>query len=142
MKITSIFAASSLFVAGAAVAQDTAPAAADNQAQSATSATEAPQAAEATPTTNSASVTDSEVDLFALAAMKVEKIAADETLDQTQKQASMSSAVQDTGLAPQRFNEIAIALQTDQALNERVQLAAAKHAQPVEAAEPAEASSE
>ena len=135
MKVVSILTASTLFVAGAAVAQDTAPPAADTQP-----ATEAAEPAPATPASESAAtpapVTDAEVDLFALAAKKVQDIAGDETLDQTAKQAAMATAVQETGLDPQRFNEIATAIQTDQALNERVQLAAVKHAQPTELAEP------
>ncbi|HEY9090615.1 DUF4168 domain-containing protein [Parasphingorhabdus sp.] len=133
MKVVSILAAGSLFVAGAAVAQDVPPAA-GNQAEA------APQAAQPAPAPAPAtSVSDAEVDQFVLAALKIEKIAGDEALDQTQKQASMASAVQETGLEPQRFNQIAMALQKDQALNERVQMAAAKQAQPAQPAEPSSA---
>lgn len=125
MKVASILAAGSLFVAGAAVAQDATPPAAGGQAQA------APEAAPA-PATDPAPVSDAEVDRFALAALMIEQISTDEALDQQQKQASMAAAVQKIGLEPQRFNEIATAVQADQALNERVQVAAARH---VEAAQ-------
>jgi hypothetical protein len=121
MKVALFLISGSLFVAGSAAAQDAPPpAAAQAQAEM--------QAGAETP----ANVSDSEVDRFALAALMVEQIARDEALEQEQKQATMAAAVQQTGLEPQRFNEIAEAVQADQELNERVQVAAARH---VEAAQ-------
>ena len=81
-----------------------------------------PQAA-ATP------VSEEEVDRFALAALVLQQISADEALDQDQKQAAMVNAVQQTGLEPQRFNQIAQASQSDTDLQQRIELAANQHLQ-------------
>lgn len=122
MKLVLVFSASALVMSGPAVAQETAPLTAAGQVQ------EAPQGDPKA----AASVSDAEVDRFALAALLVQQIAADQAVEQEQKQAAMAAAVQQTGIQPQRFNEIAKATQDDQELNERVQLAAARH---VEAAQ-------
>jgi hypothetical protein len=122
MKVSLIVMSGSLLIAGSAAAQEAPPPSAGAQAQP-----EAQAGAQA-----SATVSDEEVDRFALAALMVEQIAADEAMEQEQKQVTMAAAVQQTGLEPQRFNEIAEATQTDQQLNERIQVAAARH---VEAAQ-------
>lgn len=72
-------------------------------------------------------VSDEEVSKFALAALIVEQIARDDSLDQEQKQTAMASAVGQAGLAPQRFNQIAVASQDDDELKERIHVAAAGH---------------
>jgi hypothetical protein len=122
MKFVIVFAASSLFMAGPAIAQAAAPPSTDGQAE------EALQSAE--PTVGE--VSDAEVERFALAALLVQQIAEDQAVEADQKQATMAAAVEQIGLDPQRFNEIAEATQSDQELNERVQVAATRH---VEAAQ-------
>lgn len=99
-----------LFMGTAAVAQQAPPPAPALEAQ-----------------TEAAPVSEQEVDRFALAALVVEQIARDEALDQAEKQAAMMNAVQQTGLGPQRFNEIATASQGDPDLQERIRVAAAGH---------------
>jgi hypothetical protein len=99
-----------LFLGAPALAQEAAP----------------PTATEAAP------VSDEELGRFVRAALAVEQIAADEALDQPQKQAAMKSAVEQTGLASKRFNEIALASQTDAALQERIQSTAAAMVDPAQ----------
>lgn len=102
-------------------------------AQEAAPAQQAPGAgAQAGATEAAAPVAEEEVERFALAVLMVQQIAADESLEQEQQQAAMAQAVQQTGLAPQRFNEIARASQTDEDLHQRISAAAAQH---VEAAQ-------
>lgn len=96
-------------------------------AQQATPPAEEPPAAD--PQAQAGPVSEEEVDRFALAVLIVQQIADDEALDQEQKQAAMVNAVQQTGLEPQRFNQIARASQTDTKLQERIKLAAAQHVQ-------------
>ncbi|WP_338446462.1 DUF4168 domain-containing protein [Pelagerythrobacter marensis] len=116
MKTVFALAAASLVVSGGAFAQEAA----------------APQTAQAAP--QSADISDEQVDRFALAALKVEQIAGDTTMDQQEKQAKMMAAVEESGMAPQEFNAIAVASQGDPQLQERIQAAASAH---VEAAQPA-----
>lgn len=99
-----------LFMGTAAIGQQAQPPAPAPQAQA-----------------ESAQVSEQEVNQFALAALVVEQIARDEALDQEQKQAAMMNAVQQAGLEPQRFNQIAIASRDDAELQERIQVAAAGH---------------
>jgi hypothetical protein len=113
MKAARILMFAPLFLGTAALAQEAPPPAA------------APQA----PAEAAAPVSEEEVDRFALAALVVEQIARDEALDQEQKQSAMVDAVAQTGLEPQRFNEIATASRTDTELQERIQVAAAAHVQ-------------
>jgi hypothetical protein len=75
-------------------------------------------------------VSDAEVDQFAQATVKVQKIQADTTLDQSAKQQQMAAAVTGTGLQPARYNQIAKAVPADSALRARVQTAMAKYATP------------
>lgn len=119
--LTSIIALTLGTVAIQAQAQDAAPA----PPSPATAAVPAPSAA--TPT---APVTDTEVDQFAQATVKVQKIVADATLDQTAKQQQMAAAVTGAGLQPARYNQIARAVPGDTALRARVQTAMAKYATP------------
>ena len=77
-------------------------------------------------------MTDAEVDSFAQATVKVQKINSDTTLDQTAKQQQMVAAVQAAGLQPARFNEISKAIAADSALRAKVQTAMAKYAGPTQ----------
>jgi N-acetyl-gamma-glutamylphosphate reductase len=84
-------------------------------------------------TAATATVTDTEVTQFATAALAVAKLRQDATVPDADKNAKMVEAITATGLAAPRFNEIAQAMQADQALNKRIQDAAAKQ-QPAAAA--------
>jgi len=114
MKTLLVSIPATLLLAGAAFAQDV-PADAPPPAEPAVEA--APEAAA------TAEVTPAEVDAFASAALKLETIAGQAELDDTQKQTAMVAAVEEAGLAPERFNEIGQAAQADPALQEQVQLA-------------------
>jgi hypothetical protein len=72
-----------------------------------------------------AKFTDAEVKQFASAALAVQQIREDTATSDADKQPKMAAAVQQSGLTPQRFNEIAQASQNDPALTERIQTAAA-----------------
>lgn len=80
----------------------------------------------ATATEASASFSSTEVEQFAKAALAVQKINGDAALSAEDKQAKMAAAVTDSGLSPARFNEIATASQSDQALMDQIQTAAGK----------------
>lgn len=108
MKIGYLFALAPAFLAAGASAQEAQP---------------APQAnAQA-----AAAISDEEVSQFAMAALIVQQIAADEAMDDQQKQAAMESVLQQTGIAPQRYSQIAQQAQSSPELQERVQVAADAH---------------
>lgn len=115
MKTVFALAAASLAMSGGAFAQE-----ADAPQQPAP-----PPAAEAAP--QSADISDEQVDRFALAVLKFQQIADDTSVDEQQKQARMMAVVQESGMAPQEFNAIAVASQTDQQLQQRIQTAAEAH---------------
>jgi hypothetical protein len=73
-------------------------------------------------------VTDAEVQSYAKAAVKVQTINADAALDDAAKQQQMVAAVSESGLAPERFNEISSAIESDTTLRAKVQTAMAAHA--------------
>lgn len=124
MKTAFALIPASFLMAGSALAQEAPPA----QQQA------APPAAEAAPAPPaSADVSDEEVSQFALAALVVEQIAADEAMAQEEKQNAMMGAVQQAGLEPQRFNQIAVGSQSDAELSERIQLAANEHIEAAQA---------
>ncbi|WP_066553050.1 DUF4168 domain-containing protein [Croceicoccus bisphenolivorans] len=102
------------------------------QAEAAAPAAEAPAAApaaEAAPEA-AAPITDAELDQFAGAAIKVNEIAQDATLDAEGKQAAMVTAVQASGLDAVRFNEIASKSQSDETLKGRLAEAFARRPAP------------
>jgi hypothetical protein len=55
--------------------------------------------------------------------VKIQDVAADATIDETQKQTQMVAIVQSEGLDPETFNAIGAASQSDPAVQERVQIA-------------------
>lgn len=120
--IGSIFAGTMLALAPAAMAQDapqqTPP------AQTAPAQTAPAPAATATAATN-ATVTDAEVSQFATAALEIEKIRKDTTLAEADKSTKMAAAATSAGLTAERFNAIGQGMQSDTALNQRIQAAAA-----------------
>ena len=77
------------------------------------------------PAAASASFTDEQVEGFAEAAIGMRAIAADASLDEAGKQAKAVELVAEAGIDPQTFNAIGQAMQSDVALAERVQVAAA-----------------
>lgn len=112
-----------------APAAPTAPAAAET-----TEAPAAAPAAEAAP----AAVTDAELDMFAAAAIAVNEIAQNAALTAEEKQTAMVEAVQSSGLAPEKFNEIATKSQTDETMKTRVAEAFARRPAPAAPATEAE----
>lgn len=100
---------------GAALAQDTAP----TQPQAA-----APAEAQAQP---AGEVSDDEVSRFALTALVLEQVAADTSLPKEQQQSAMMGVMQQTGIDPQRFQQIALASEADTGLQQRIQTAAEQH---------------
>lgn len=94
-------------------------------------ATPADPATPATPgaAADATAVTDTELKSFAEAAMAVQKIQADTTVPAADKQAKMAAEVQASGLTAQRFNEISTKLQSDTALQKRLQVAMAAEMQ-------------
>ena len=101
-------------------------------AQTTQPAPSAPSAAPAAPGAPGAkvAVSDEEVTKFATAAIGVEKIRSDATVAEADKQKTMLSQIQSSGLTPARFNEIAQAMQSDTQLQGRIQAAAATAQKP------------
>ena len=123
------------------------PAAFAQTAQTQTPAQTSPAPAEAPPaaapgttgsgTAATATVSDTEVSQFATAALAIGKIRQDAAVPEADKNAKSVTAITSAGLTAVRFNEIAQAMSADQALNKRIQAAAAKQ-QPAGAAAPAQ----
>jgi hypothetical protein len=68
-------------------------------------------------------ITPQDIDNFAKAAIELNQIQADGSLDETQKQAAMTAAVESNNLDPVKFNAIAQASKTNAELQQRVQAA-------------------
>lgn len=116
------------------------PALAQEAASEAAPAVE-PAVEAAAPT--AAPITDAELDQFAGAAIKVNDIAQDAALSAEDKQAAMVEAVTGSGLAAERFNEIASKSQSDETLKARLGEAFARRPAPAAtAAADAEAEAE
>jgi hypothetical protein len=115
-----------------AQAQDAAsPPQPDTSASAAQSAPPAAATPDAGATAQTATtVSDIEVDQFAQATVKVQKINADTKLAESAKQKQMAAAVKAAGMDPARFNEIGKAVAGDTALRAKVQMAMAKYAGP------------
>lgn len=69
-------------------------------------------------------VTDAEVDRYAAAALAVQRIEREANPQDENKPQQMATAVEQAGLSPVRFNEIAKAQQGDPALQARIHEAA------------------
>jgi len=106
-----------------AIAQDTAQDPAAPPPASAEPA--APPASEAPPAAAAAPVSDAEVQQYASALAAINQVQQDTTVTEADKQQAMLAKVQETGLAPQRFNEITQASQSDPQLQQRIQTAMA-----------------
>lgn len=126
----ALLAATGLLFSATAYAQsaDQAAAPAPGAAAPATEAAPAP-ATEAAPAAqpgapaDAASFTDEQINHFASAMVKIQGVAADATIDETQKQTQMVAIVQAEGLDPETFNAIGAASQSNPEVQERVQLA-------------------
>jgi hypothetical protein len=82
-------------------------------------------------------VTDTEVKQFATALVAINDVQKNPALSPTDKQKAMVAKVQEQGLQPQRFNEIAQASQSDTSLQGKVQSELAKQQPAAAAAAPA-----
>jgi uncharacterized membrane protein len=69
--------------------------------------------------------TDDDVQKYATALVAVNKVQTDTTVPDADKQAKMAAAVQSSGVDIQKFNAITQTMQTDKALQQRIQIAAA-----------------
>lgn len=108
--------------------------------EAASPATPAAPAAPATPSAAAAKYSDADIKLFAAAAVEVTKIQSDKSLAEADKQPKMLAALQASGIAPEKFNEIGQAAAADPALQQRIQAAApATPATPAAPATPAPA---
>lgn len=143
MKLrNSMLITAALFAAPAAFAQDaqtTSPApptSADPSAQTGTATDPSAQTGTTGSGTAATTVSDTEVTQFATAAVAAAKIRSDATVPEADKNAKMVEAITASGLPPARFNEIAQAMQSDTALNKRIQDAAATQAPAAGAAAP------
>ena len=70
-----------------------------------------------------ATVSDAEVTAFAQSAAEIQKVQEDIALADADKQKQMVEILEKHSLTPQRFNEIAQTMQSDQALQERIRTA-------------------
>lgn len=83
------------------------------------------QTANPAPSSAAASVSDADVQKFAVAAVALNGVQADASIAPADKPAKMAAAVQQSGLDPQKFNAIAQAAETDPLLQKKIQVAAA-----------------
>lgn len=79
--------------------------------------------APAAPQTASGPISDAEVGKFAKAVVALDAIQKDTTTPAAEKQARMAAKVQEHGLEPAKFNQIAQTAQSDPALQAKVQTA-------------------
>jgi uncharacterized membrane protein len=104
------------------------PAALAQSASATDPATTAPSAATppaaAAPAAGGA-FSDDDVQKYATALVAVNKVQTDTTVPDADKQAKMAAAVQSSGVDIQKFNAITQSMQTDKALQQRIQVAAA-----------------
>jgi hypothetical protein len=87
-----------------------------------------PSTAPATPEVPAPAATfsDMELEQYVRAALAVQQIQQDGATPDADKQTKMAAAVQQAGLTPEKFNEIATASQSDPALQQRLQAIAGK----------------
>ena len=101
-------------------------------------ASPATPASPAAPSAGAAKFSDADIKLFAAAAVAVTKIQSDASIAEAEKQPKMLAALQSSGIAPEKFNEIGQAAAADPALQQRIQAAApAAPAAPATPASPA-----
>lgn len=84
----------------------------------------AQSAAPAAPTAGASNFSDADIKQFAAAAVEVTKIQQDTSIADADKQPKMVAALQASGIAPEKFNQIGQAAAADPALQQRIQAAA------------------
>ena len=77
-----------------------------------------------------AEVSESDIDSFAKATVKLQEIQDDASIAADQKQSAMAAAVSEAGLDPAKYNAIGKAAQSDATLRVKVQTAMSKYAAP------------
>jgi hypothetical protein len=139
LRNSMLITAAALLAAPAAFAQDAQtapPTSADSSAQTGATTDSSAQTGTTGSGTAATTVSDTEVTQFATAAVAAAKVRSDATVPDADKNAKMVEAITASGLPPARFNEIAQAMQSDTALNKRIQDAAASQAPAAGAAAP------
>jgi len=86
-------------------------------------ATPAAPAAPATPSAGASKYSEADIKQFAAAAVEVTKIQSDASISAADKQPKMLAALQASGIAPEKFNEIGQAAAADPTLQQRIQAA-------------------
>ena len=104
--------------------------AADAAAIPAEPAAPAEPATPAADATVAAEVSESDIDSFAKATVKLQEIQDDASIAADQKQSAMAAAVSEAGLDPAKYNAIGKAAQSDATLRVKVQTAMSKYAAP------------
>lgn len=84
----------------------------------------APSAATPAPAAGASNFSDADIKQFAAAAVEVTKIQQDTSIPDADKQPKMVAALQASGIAPEKFNQIGQAAAADPALQQRIQAAA------------------
>jgi hypothetical protein len=114
---TTVFCALALFASTAQAS-----------AQDATSPAAPPSTPPVTPPASgpAGSFSDAELEQYVKAALALQKILQDSATPDADKQTKMAAAVQQAGLTPEKFNQLASASQSDPALQQRIQAVAGK----------------
>ena len=84
----------------------------------------APSSAIPAPAAGASNFSDADIKQFAAAAVEVTKIQQDTSIPDADKQPKMVAALQASGIAPEKFNQIGQAAAADPALQQRIQAAA------------------
>nr|MBA4770008.1 DUF4168 domain-containing protein [Sphingobium sp.] len=84
----------------------------------------APAASTPAPAAAAGNFSDADIKQFAAAAVEVTKIQQDTSIADADKQPKMVAALQASGIAPEKFNQIGQAAAADPALQQRIQAAA------------------
>lgn len=93
-------------------------------AQAQPAASPAPATAAPAPAAGASNFSDADIKQFAAAAVEVTKIQQDASISDADKQPKMVAALQASGIAPEKFNQIGQAAAADPALQQRIQAAA------------------
>ena len=72
---------------------------------------------------DAAAISDADIKAYASVAAKADKIQADASLSEADKNAQMAAAVKDSGLDPDKFNAITAASKTDPQLQRKIRAA-------------------
>lgn len=137
MKVVFYSLAGIAFAAAPAFAQSTEPTsdpaapaaeAGAPPAEAAAPASDAAAPADAAAPVDAAQVSDTDIDNFAKATVKLQAIQEDAAIAADQKQTAMAAAVAEVGLDPVKYNAIGKAAAADATLRAKVQTAMSKYA--------------